>query len=180
VESAEQLHEDSFFNEFLTIYLKYKLDLKGSYYNNVELQKPFQSHEIDAVLQLKNKIIMFETSIEFEIKPDNLKKKIYNLWSLHQYFEKAVTFYLTFGKIQDNTTKSFFEFHNQNTTKTDPHFEILHFPSTLKDIEYLLKDINKPSDLNNLQKKIKNDFIEFLHELEQKVRSYLKIPTAKY
>ena len=175
IESAEELHGDSYFNEFLAVYFKYRLYSEGlecSYYgSNVKLRKPFESHEIDVIIQLKNKIIMLETSMEFKIKSANIKKKIYNLWTLQQCFKNVFTFYLTFGEIKDTAMNSFFEFYKQNNTSNDSHFEILHFPDQLKKIES--KNIRNLYELNEFQKEIKNCFIEFLEKLERKVMKYL-------
>jgi len=180
IESPEQLNEDSLFNGFLATYFKYKLNLQCTCLNNVELEKPFISHEIDALLELdNNKAIIFETSREFEIKSKNLKRKIYNLWSLHKCFKNAVMFYLTFGEFQNNdSTKTFFEFQKnlesqENHLENSPNFEILTFPNSLKHIERSLKEIKGPDDLKRIQKKTKKQFIEFLDELEERVKLYI-------
>ena len=88
-------------------------------------------------------------------------------------------FYLTFGEFQNNdSTKTFFEFQKnlesqENHLENSPNFEILTFPNSLKHIERSLKEIKGPDDLKRIQKKTKKQFIEFLDELEERVKLYI-------
>lgn len=171
LEVQEKSNRDSIFNEFLSIYFKYKIDATDSF-SNVELESPFNSHEIDACILNENDLIMLETSAEFNIKDQNIKRKIYNLWSIEKIFNKGVCFYLTFGKMDDSS--HLFSFMDSvGSDGKSPHFEIISLPIFFRDIENSLKNINSDEDLRKFHEKIFNEFSCFLDEVEGKISTFL-------
>lgn len=170
LEFQEKNNRDAIFNEFLSIYFKYKLNA-DSCYSNAELESPFKSHEVDACFIKNNNLIMLETSAEFDISDENIKKKIYNLWSIEKIYDEGASFYLTFGDFKSPShLTSFLKCGSDNNS---PHFELLNFPQCLKRIEDYLKDINSIEDLLNFQSEIFDEFESFLNDLEDRISKFL-------
>lgn len=173
-EVEEKTNREALFNEFLSIYFKYKINASNSH-SNVELELPFKSHEIDVVLTKEDTIVMFETSAEYNVEDQNIKKKIYNLWSIEKIFDSGVSFYLTFGKKENigDHLDSFLEYYEGSSNKS-PHFEILTFPVFFSEIENSLKQIKNSEELISIQEEIFTQFKNFLEELEQSILNFLE------
>lgn len=171
LEVQEKYNRDCIFNEFISLYFKYKID--GNYsYSNVELELPFKSHEIDACIIKANDLVMLETSTEFSIDDQNIKRKIYNLWSIEKIFDRCASFYLTFGEIEKGSHLHTF-MSNVGSDGISPHFLIINFPKFLKNIENHLKDIKSEEDLKNFHNNLLKEFEQFLDEIEEKILEFL-------
>jgi len=182
LEVQEKSNRDSLFNEFLSIYFKYKINATASY-SNIELISPFNSHEIDVCILLRKKetleypderddIIMIETSAEFNIKDVNIKKKIYNLWSIEKIFNKGACFYLTFGELNNNTHLSSF-MNSVGSDGKSPHFEIMNLPEFFKDIENSIKKIESAEELEKFHETMIIEFSSFLDDVEGNILAFL-------
>lgn len=171
VELQEKLNRDSFFNEFLSIYFKHRFNGSESY-SNVELSSPFNSHEIDACVMIDEDLVILETSAEFKIDAKNIKRKIYNLWSVEKLFDKCACFYLSFGEL-DKSTHVYSFMNEVGSDGNSPHFEIINFPEFLKNLESSFNNITSVEELEEFQNQLYQEFSVFLDNLEENIQAFL-------
>lgn len=164
-ESIEISNLDSFFNYFLSLYIKDRLNF-DDFYPSSYLNQPFRSHEVDCFLTKNNTALIIETNIRFDQVHKDIQTKIYNMWALNKVYEKIILIYITFNVVDTSTHLSTFIAFHENIDHRKGSFEIVQFPSIFRDIDENLNSITKDD--------LFNEFEEFLEFLEQKIQNYLE------